>query len=97
MKSITDIRIVRPEKKIYDLVKKLAKENMRTMGKQVEFMLKEFIEIKKDAKINIVDLISEYLPLKKSGVNFKAPCPFHEEKTPSFHFFDHLPIGRFMG
>lgn len=47
MKSITDIRIVRPEKKIYDLVKKLAKENMRTMGKQVEFMLKEFIEIKK--------------------------------------------------
>ncbi|MBI2329964.1 DNA primase [Candidatus Daviesbacteria bacterium] len=35
-------------------------------------------------KINIVDLISEYLPLKKAGVNFKAPCPFHNEKTPSF-------------
>lgn len=35
-------------------------------------------------KINIVDLISEYLPLKKSGVNFKASCPFHNEKTPSF-------------
>ncbi len=35
-------------------------------------------------KINIVDLISEYLPLKKAGVNFKAPCPFHQEKTPSF-------------
>ena len=35
-------------------------------------------------KINIVDLISEYLPLKKTGVNFKAPCPFHTEKTPSF-------------
>ncbi|MFA5932615.1 MAG: DNA primase [Microgenomates group bacterium] len=35
-------------------------------------------------KINIVDLISEYLPLKKSGVNYKAPCPFHNEKTPSF-------------
>lgn len=35
-------------------------------------------------KINIVDLISEYLPLKKSGVNFKANCPFHNEKTPSF-------------
>lgn len=35
-------------------------------------------------KINIVDLISEYLPLKKAGVNFKAPCPFHTEKTPSF-------------
>lgn len=35
-------------------------------------------------KINIVDLISEYIPLKKAGVNFKAPCPFHQEKTPSF-------------
>lgn len=35
-------------------------------------------------KINIVDLISEYLTLKKSGVNFKAICPFHSEKTPSF-------------
>ena len=35
-------------------------------------------------KINIVDLIQEYIPLKKSGVNFKALCPFHQEKTPSF-------------
>lgn len=35
-------------------------------------------------KINVVDLISEYLPLKKAGINFKAPCPFHNEKTPSF-------------
>ena len=35
-------------------------------------------------KVNIVDLISEYLPLKKSGVNFKTNCPFHSEKTASF-------------
>lgn len=36
------------------------------------------------SKINLVDLISEYLPLKKSGINFKANCPFHQEHTPSF-------------
>lgn len=35
-------------------------------------------------KINIVDLIQEYLPLKRTGMNFKANCPFHGERTPSF-------------
>jgi len=36
------------------------------------------------SKIDIVDLISEYIQLKPAGVNFKALCPFHREKTPSF-------------
>ncbi|MGB9637478.1 MAG: DNA primase, partial [Microgenomates group bacterium] len=36
------------------------------------------------AKIDIVQFISEFLPLKKAGRNFKALCPFHNEKTPSF-------------
>lgn len=36
------------------------------------------------SKINVVDLISEYIPLKKAGINFKANCPFHQEKSPSF-------------
>ncbi len=35
-------------------------------------------------KIDIVSLIAEYVPLKKTGANFKANCPFHNEKTPSF-------------
>ncbi len=45
-------------------------------------MLSPIDEIK--SKIDIVDLIQEYFPLKASGANFKARCPFHEEKTPSF-------------
>ncbi|MBI2613893.1 MAG: DNA primase [Candidatus Levybacteria bacterium] len=35
-------------------------------------------------RIDIVSFISEYIPLKKMGRNFKAICPFHNEKTPSF-------------
>ncbi|HEX7041657.1 MAG TPA: DNA primase [Patescibacteria group bacterium] len=35
-------------------------------------------------KIDIVGLIQEYITLKKAGRNFKANCPFHGEKTPSF-------------
>ncbi len=35
-------------------------------------------------KTDIVEVISRYVPLKKFGRNYKAPCPFHNEKTPSF-------------
>lgn len=35
-------------------------------------------------KIDIVELINAYVPLKKTGRNYKALCPFHSEKTPSF-------------
>lgn len=33
---------------------------------------------------NIVDVVSEFVSLKKSGVNYKGLCPFHDERTPSF-------------
>ncbi|PYK13717.1 MAG: DNA primase [Verrucomicrobia bacterium] len=33
---------------------------------------------------DIVELIGSYFPVKRAGANFKALCPFHQEKTPSF-------------
>lgn len=33
---------------------------------------------------NIVEVVSEFVSLKKSGVNYKGLCPFHDERTPSF-------------
>lgn len=35
-------------------------------------------------KIDVVDLLSEYMVLKPAGINYKGLCPFHREKSPSF-------------
>lgn len=38
-------------------------------------------------RVDIVDLISSYLPLKRAGSNYNGRCPFHSERTPSFTVF----------
>ncbi|MCA9388534.1 DNA primase [Candidatus Berkelbacteria bacterium] len=35
-------------------------------------------------RVDLVELVKQYVPLKASGVNHKGACPFHKEKTPSF-------------
>ena len=44
----------------------------------------EFIQQVRDAS-DIVGVIQQWVPLKKAGVNYKGLCPFHNEKSPSFH------------
>ncbi|MCK4422490.1 MAG: DNA primase [Candidatus Omnitrophica bacterium] len=47
------------------------------------FFSPDFLE-RLQSEADIVHVISSYIPLKPSGSNFKALCPFHNEKTPSF-------------
>lgn len=49
------------------------------MGRIAEESIQQVI-----ATVNIVDVIGSYFPLKRAGTTYKACCPFHTEKTPSF-------------
>ncbi len=48
-------------------------------------------------KLNIVDVINRFVPLKKRGRNHIACCPFHGEKTPSFTVSEELQIFKCFG
>ncbi len=45
-------------------------------------MSREIEQIKE--RLSVAEIVGEYIKLEKSGVNYKALCPFHNEKTPSF-------------
>ena len=49
------------------------------MGRIPEEVITQVID-----RCDIVETIASYVPLKRVGRNFKAVCPFHHEKTPSF-------------
>lgn len=58
-------------------------------------MANQIEEIKE--KLDLVDYISQYLPLTKAGKNYKALCPFHSEKTPSFMVSPELGVWKCFG
>jgi DNA primase len=60
-----------------------------------ECNLAEVSDIKE--KIDLVEYVLRHVPLQKSGQNFKANCPFHQEKTPSFYVFPDKQTWRCFG
>ncbi len=49
------------------------------------------------ARVDVVDLIGEYVDLRRSGKNYTALCPFHQEKTPSFVVFPETQTWKCFG
>ena len=49
------------------------------------------------SRLDIVEVVSQRVPLQRSGNSYKANCPFHQESTPSFHVFPDRQSWRCFG
>lgn len=48
-------------------------------------------------RLDILEVVSHYIPLQRSGRSYKANCPFHQERTPSFYVFPERQTWRCFG
>jgi DNA primase len=67
----------------YKMKLNYSKDKLR--GSIILFMIDQASVETLKQRIDIVDIIGSYLELKRSGANFKAVCPFHDDTTPSMH------------
>lgn len=60
-------------------------------------MIPDHIKEQVKSAIDIVEVVSDHVKLKRSGNGFTGLCPFHNEKSPSFHVSPHLGIYKCFG
>ena len=60
-------------------------------------MISDHIKEQVKSTADIVEVVSDHVKLKRSGNGFTGLCPFHNEKSPSFHVSPHLGIYKCFG